>query len=200
MLVKMLSFACVNILAYLVQKSNPVDEKRDLRDKTFCVLVDKFVCELHNNLILMEQHNKKEELVPLIRIIDKEFKKDFERRLSEYGLTAQQGRLLFYINWNIINGKNVRQVDIEKHFQLTKSTVHGLINRMEKANLVIKNKDKNNQYIEISEDCKKILEDVFSKRMDCLNKMLNGVTDEEIETLHTLLMKIYENRDKGGDK
>ena len=148
----------------------------------------------------MEQRSKKEELVFLVRIIDKEFKKDFERRLSDYGLTAQQGRLLFYINWNIINGKQVRQVDIEKHFQLTKSTVHGLINRMEKANLVIKNKDKNNQYIEISDDCKKILQDVFDRRTECLDKMMNGVSDEEIETLHTLLMKIYENRDKGGDK
>ena len=46
----------------------------------------------------MEQRSKKEELIFLVRIIDKEFKKDFERRLSEYGLTAQQGRLLFYIN------------------------------------------------------------------------------------------------------
>ena len=147
----------------------------------------------------MEQPSKKEELIFLIRIIDKEFKKDFERRLSDYGLTAQQGRLLFYINWNIINGKQVRQVDIEKHFKLTKSTVHGLINRMEKANLVIKNKEKNNQFIEISEDCKKILQDVFDRRLECLNKMMDGVTDEEIETLHTLLMKIYENRDKGGN-
>ena len=147
----------------------------------------------------MEQRSKKEELVFLVRIIDKEFKKDFERRLSDYGLTAQQGRLLFYINWNIINGKQVRQVDIEKHFQLTKSTVHGLIDRMEKANLVIKNKEKNNQFIEISEDCKKILQDVFDRRLECLNKMMDGVTDEEIETLHTLLMKIYENRDKGGN-
>ena len=146
----------------------------------------------------MEQHNKKEELVPLIRIIDKEFKKDFERRLSEYGLTAQQGRLLFYINWNSMNGKEVRQVDIEKHFQLTKSTVHGLISRMEKANLVIKNQDKNNQYIIITDDCKKILQSVFDKRTECLDKMLDGVSDEEIETLHTLLMKIYNNRDKGG--
>ena len=148
----------------------------------------------------MEQPSKKEELVFLIRIIDKEFKKDFERRLSKYGLTAQQGRLLFYINWNIMNGNQVRQVDIEKHFKLTKSTVHGLINRMEKANLVIKNKDKSNQYIEISEDCKKILKDVFDRRTECLDKMMDGVSDEEIETLHTLLMKIYENRDKGGDK
>ncbi len=147
----------------------------------------------------MEQKNKKEELVPLIRIIDKEFKKDFERRLSEYGLTAQQGRLLFYINWNSMNNVQVRQVDIEKHFQLTKSTVHGLISRMEKANLVIKNQDKNNQYIIITDDCKKILKSVFDKRTECLDKMLNGVSDDEIETLHTLLMKIYENRDKGGN-
>ena len=146
----------------------------------------------------MEQKNKKEELIPLIRIIDKEFKKDFERRLSEYGLTAQQGRLLFYINWNSMNNKEVRQVDIEKHFQLTKSTVHGLISRMEKANLVIKNQDKNNQYIIITDDCKKILQSVFEKRTECLDKMMNGMSDEEIETLHTLLMKIYENRDKGG--
>lgn len=148
----------------------------------------------------MEQRSKKEELIPLFRIIEKEFKKDFEKRLSKYGLTAQQGRLLFYINWNIKSGNQVRQVDIEKNFQLTKSTVHGLINRMEKANLVIKNKEKNNQYIEISEDCKKILDDVFSRRLECLNKMTEGLSDEEINTLHSLLMKIYENRDKGGNE
>ena len=146
----------------------------------------------------MEQRSKKEELIPLFRVIDKEFKRDFERRLSKYDLTAQQGRLLFYINWNTKNGNKIRQVDIEKNFQLTKSTVHGLINRMEKANLVIKIKEKNNQYIEISDDCKKILEDVFSQRMECLNKMTEGLSEEEINTLHSLLMKIYENKNKGG--
>lgn len=148
----------------------------------------------------MEERSKKEELLPLFRIIEKEFRKDFERRLSMYGLTAQQGRLLFYINWNNKEGNLIRQVDIEKQFRLTKSTVHGLITRMEKANLVIKNKDKNNQYIVISDGCKKILEDVFSRRMECLDKMTDGLSDEEIDTLHTLLMKIYNNRDKGGDK
>ena len=146
----------------------------------------------------MEQRSKKEELIPLFRVIDKEFKTDFERRLSKYDLTAQQGRLLFYINWNTKNSNQIRQVDIEKNFQLTKSTVHGLINRMEKANLVIKIKEKNNQYIEISDDCKKILEDVFSQRMECLNKMTEGLSEEEINTLHSLLMKIYENKNKGG--
>ena len=145
---------------------------------------------------MFEQRSKKEELIPLFRIIDKVFKKDFEKRLSKYGLTAQQGRLLFYINCH----EQVRQVDIEKNFQLTKSTVHGLVNRMEKAHLVIKRKEKKHQFIEISENCKKILEDVFSQRMECLNKMTDGLSEEEIDTLHSLLMKIYENRDKGGDK
>ena len=148
----------------------------------------------------MELASKKEELLPLFRIIEKEFRKDFERRLSMYGLTAQQGRLLFYINWNNKEGNKIRQVDIEKQFQLTKSTVHGLITRMEKANLVIKKKEEKNQFIVISDDCKKILEDVFSQRLECLNKMTDGLSDEEIETLHSLLMKIYENRDKGGNK
>ena len=148
----------------------------------------------------MENISKKEQLVPLIRIIDKEFKKDFEKRLSKYDLTAQQGRLLFYINCNVEEGQKVRQVDIEKNFSLTKSTVHGLIERMEKANLVIKIKEGNHQYIEISDDCKKILEDVFSRRLECLNKMTEGLSDEEIITLHSLLMKIYENRDKGGNE
>ena len=148
----------------------------------------------------MENISKKEQLVPLIRIIDKEFKKDFEKRLSKYDLTAQQGRLLFYINRNVEEGQKVRQVDIEKYFRLTKSTVHGLIERMEKANLVIKIKEGNYQYIEISDDCKKILEDVFSRRLECLNKMTEGLSDEEINTLHSLLMKIYENSDKGGNE
>ena len=70
---------------------------------------------------------------------------------------------------------------------------------MEKANLVIKVKEKNNQSILISDDCKKILEDVFSQRIECLNKMTEGLSEEEIDTLHSLLIKIYENRDKGGN-
>ena len=147
----------------------------------------------------MEKLSKREEIVFLIKFIDKQLKADFQSRLSEYGLTSQQGRLLFYISCNNKNGQKVRQVDIEKHFQLTKSTVHGLIDRMEKAGLVIKVKEDKNQYIEISEKTKGILHNVFEKRTEVLDKMLDGVSEEEIETLHGLLCKIYENRDKGGN-
>ena len=148
----------------------------------------------------MENLTKREELVLLIRFIEKEFKKDFESRLSEYGLTSQQGRLLFYISCNNKNGKKIRQVDIENHYKLTKSTVHGLIDRMEKAGLVIKKKDGPNQYIEISEKTEGILMHVFAKRNECLEKMLQGISEEEINTMHDILMRIYNNRDKGGDK
>ena len=147
----------------------------------------------------MENLSKKEELIFLIKFIDKEFKKDFESRLSEYGLTSQQGRLLFYISCNTKSGKKVRQVDIENHFKLTKSTVHGLIDRMEKAKLVIKVKEGGNQYIAISDKTEGILTHVFDKRTECIDKMLQGISDEEVETLHRLLTKIYNNKDKGGD-
>ena len=149
---------------------------------------------------IMENLTKREELLFLIKNIDKEFRKDFERRLSEYGLTAQQGRVLFYINYSNMNDKQIRQCDIEKHFNLTKSTVSGLIDRMEKADLVYKKKDGPNQYIEISEKTKGIIMHVFNKRNEVLDKMLNGLNEEEVETVHQLLSKIYGNRDKGGDK
>ena len=148
----------------------------------------------------MEKLSKKEEIVFLIKFIDKQLKADFQSRLSEYGLTSQQGRLLFYISCNNKNGQKVRQVDIEKHFQLTKSTVHGLINRMEKAGLVIKRKENNNQYIQISEKTEGILMHVFDKRTECLDKLTKGMNEEEIDQLHTLLTKVLSNKDKGGDK
>ena len=148
----------------------------------------------------MEKLSKKEEIVFLIKFIDKELRADFQSRLSEYGLTSQQGRLLFYISCNNKNGNRVRQVDIEKHFQLTKSTVHGLIDRMEKAGLVIKCKEGTNQYIEISEKTEGILMHVFDKRTESLEKLLKGISDEEVDVLHTLLNKIYANQNEGRNK
>ena len=146
----------------------------------------------------MEIVNKKEDIIWLIKLIDKEFKADFSARLSKYGLTAQQGRLLFYIKFNHLHGNEIRQVDIEKHFQLTKSTVSGLINRMEKANLIYKVKENQKQYIRISEQCENILDDVFSQRTECINKVTKGMSEEEVETLVTLLNKVL-NNSKGGD-
>ena len=148
----------------------------------------------------MEPLNKREDIFRLIKFIDKELRNDFQSRLSEYGLTAQQGRLLFYINCNNKDGRQIRQVDIEKHFQLTKSTVHGLINRMEKAGLVIKRKEDNNQYVQISEKTEGILMHVFDKRTECLDKLTKGMSEEEINQLHALLTKVLSNKDKGGDK
>ena len=148
----------------------------------------------------MEPLNKREDIFRLIKFIDKELRNDFQSKLSEYGLTAQQGRLLFYISCNNKDGRQIRQVDIEKHFQLTKSTVHGLINRMEKAGLVIKRKENNNQYIQISEKTEGILMHVFDKRTECLDKLTKGMNEEEIDQLHTLLTKVLSNKDKGGDK
>ena len=148
----------------------------------------------------MEPVSKREDIFRLIKFIDKELRNDFQSRLSEYGLTAQQGRLLFYINCNNKDGQQIRQVDIEKHFQLTKSTVHGLINRMEKANLITKYKDGNNQYIKISGQCEGILMHVFDKRTECLNRLTKGMSEEEIDQLHILLSKVLDNKNEGGKK
>ena len=174
------------------------DKKIILWDKTnVLLLTSSYANSIIIVEIVMENLSKKEQIVLLIKFIDKEFKKDFEKRLSEYGLTAQQGRLLFYINYKTKTGVNVRQVDIEKHYQLTKSTVSGLIARMEKADLIIKKKENGHQYIVISEKTESIISHILDNRTKCLDVTLQGLTKEEIDTLYDLLMKVQIS--KGGN-
>lgn len=162
--------------------------------------IDKFVCEPHN--ILSEMKNKeqiltkKEEISLLIKFIAKEFRTDFEARLNAYNLTAQQGRILFFINCRKNKGQSTRSVDIEKGFNLTKSTVHGLVERMIKANVLIKE----NYHLELTDCAKSLMHHVYEKRIECLDSLLKDVSEEELETLKKILSKIYDNRTKKEDK
>lgn len=142
---------------------------------------------------------EQEELFRLFKFIDKEARLDLQKRLSEYGLTAQQGRLLFFIACRQDNGVRTKQVDIENHFQLTKSTVHGLISRMEKADLVQKTKEGNSCYLVPTKYAESIMTYVHDKRGELLDKMFKNISREELETLSKLLNRVLDNMKGGND-
>ncbi len=140
--------------------------------------------------------SKKEEISLLVRVIAKEFRSDFQMRLNDYGLTAQQGRILFLINCRRNEGLTTRSVDIEKHFALTKSTVHGLVERMIRANILYKN-----QYaLNLTEYAESIIHFVLEKRSECLEKLFVNLSEEEIDTLSILLNKINITKEEKEEK
>lgn len=139
---------------------------------------------------------KKEEISLLIKIIVKEFRADFQSRVNNYGLTAQQGRILFLIHSRRLENLTTRSVDVEKHFNLTKSTVHGLVERMIRADIIRKNQ----HYLELTDYAESIVHFVREKRGECLDKLFQNLTEEETNTLSILLNKIYVSKEKNEEK
>ena len=69
-------------------------------------------------------NERPKDIIYSIRMLNKYLSQDFDNRLAEYGLTGHMGRILFFINGRTnIDNVEVIQADIEKEFQLSKSTV-----------------------------------------------------------------------------
>jgi|SRR5690625_2665578 len=59
-----------------------------------------------------------------------------DQKHQKNGLYLSQARLLTYLYYNDKNNENVYQVNIEKHFQIRKASVSGLLNSLSKLNLI----------------------------------------------------------------
>ena len=137
-------------------------------------------------------------LLYLIKYLSKILDTDLDSRLAEYGLTGQQGRILFYINkeTNCLN-RDVHQFDIEKEFHLSKSTVSGLVKRMEKKGVISIEKKHPYANIKIEEAGKNIICHLRMHRDEAIAQLSKDLTKEEKEQIITLLNKMILNMEGG---
>ena len=127
----------------------------------------------------MEKFNCKTDIIYLIRHLSKLLQSDFEERLAQVGLTASQARTLFFIDNCRLEGKEVHQKDIEDHFSLAKSTVNGLVSRLEKNGFIVKNNTKNYSIITLSDKGSQAIGKIAQGRIDTVDKLLSGYSEEE---------------------
>lgn len=147
----------------------------------------------------MDNFNCKEDVIYLIRHLGKLLQNDFEYRVTQVGLTAAQARTMFFINWCRLENTVVHQKDIEQHFSLAKSTVNGLVQRLLKTGMIVKNKDHPYPAIEITQLGIDTIEKLREGRVKTINKLFEGYTEEERKTTIEKLNLLIENLE-GGDK
>ncbi|MDK2936464.1 MAG: hypothetical protein PWP16_1956 [Eubacteriaceae bacterium] len=110
-------------------------------------------------------------------------------------ITGIQGWIIGYISRHQ-NSQDVFQRDIEKEFNVRRSTVSGILNTMEKKGLIIR------QTVDFDARLKKIT--LTSKAVTCNQMILDklqevesqlkkGLSDEEIKQFFTTLEKINKN-------
>lgn len=142
--------------------------------------------------------NKKNEILYLLRYLHKVIDKDFDNRLAEYDLTGQQGRLLFFIACKTnYENMEVHQNDIENEYHLSKSTVSGLVKRLEKKGVITIEKQHPYAILRPSDIGNEIIDHLRNKRKESIDTLLNGFSDEEKENLIEYVNRLIENMEGG---
>lgn len=144
----------------------------------------------------MENRPLELDIIYYIKSLNRLLTKDFDKRLSEFNLTSQQGRILFYIFRNNLNNKEVHQVDIEKQFHLSKSTVSGLVKRMEKNGLI--NRIQSHPYysLTLTDKSRGILDNIHNNRIKIVEKISQGFSEEQSKQITNALEIMVKNMEK----
>jgi DNA-binding MarR family transcriptional regulator len=135
----------------------------------------------------VEKLNESIEVARLFQEVMQLFKHNMHKLLDETGVTAPQGMVLGLLSKN----KKMKITELSRHLCLSNSTVSGIIDRLEKQKMVIRERseeDKRVVYVSISpnfEDMHKNFHKKFEENIE--NIMSKGNSEE--------LHKIFEGLD-----
>lgn len=126
-----------------------------------------------------------------LRKVDYIIRRKGREILSDFNITVPQFSALQIL----INQGNMTIGELSQKMALACSTITDLIDRMEKAELVVRRKDEKDKRvvrIEVLPNGYDILEKVLNKRIDFLAGKLSDFTDEDKEKLNKGLKALYE--------
>lgn len=146
----------------------------------------------------MANFDCRNDIIYLIKHLSKLLQADFDRRVSEIGLTGVQARVLFFIIRKTNDEKvEVHQNDIEREFKLAKSTVNGLVSRLLKTGYVTKRNDKKYVVLVPTDVGIEAVGKIKNGRIETVDKLFSGYTEEEKATTLERLNVLIDNLEGG---
>lgn len=125
-----------------------------------------------------------------MKVIVHYIKNELDNKMKKYNITATQ--LLILELLYIKRDEEVIQKDVCNHLKLQHSTVINILRRLEVKKLITK-ETKHTSVLKITDEGINLLNKIGFKTGFVENKLLDGFTDEEKETLSKQLDKMYEN-------
>lgn len=116
----------------------------------------------------------------------------FNEILLSKGITRVQWIALYYIK----ERKNINQQELAELMDIKNSTVARLLDRMQKDNLIIRFKDKKdrrNTFLNLSEKGRKLIESLYFLGEDFSLKLVEEISNEELEIFKKIIKKIELN-------
>lgn len=142
----------------------------------------------------MEENHKQPKIIPQIKMIDNLVKKYGDIHLKKIDLTFSQATILIFLDRERL--RTIQQQDIEKALNLTNPTVSGLLRRLEEKGFIIRRKqadDHRAMNIFLTEKAEQIIDSIHQNVKFIESLLFEGLSIEEIETLHQLINKVARN-------
>lgn len=136
---------------------------------------------------------QEKDIVMQILCLNKTLRADFDKRMEAYDLTGQQARCLLFISGHHAAGNEVHQNDLEKRFELSKSTVSGLIERLEKKKLITKVNSAQFSILVPTEKGTGIIGEIHKNHIKMLGKLLNGFSEKDKRQIQEYIDKLISN-------
>ena len=137
---------------------------------------------------------KERDIGLLLKQINKQIKKRFDKDLQEYDLTLSQSRVLFFLGFREEEKTSLK--DIEEHLRVTHPTVVGIVKRLEEKGFVITESDSADRRVKlvfITEKTKGMIQNIDKRGKMMDKKLLKGFSDQEIRELRRMLSIIEHN-------
>lgn len=122
---------------------------------------------------------------------------DANRALEQYGITCSQARVLSFLLKS--QDKVTIQKDIENYLEIKHPTVIGILQRMEAKGIIMSEvdpQDKRQRIITLTDSAFELEKRIADHVEDAEQRMAEGMTKEELETIKQLLYKVYKNISK----
>ncbi|NLV87766.1 MAG: MarR family transcriptional regulator [Tissierellia bacterium] len=139
----------------------------------------------------LDERSTVEEIEKHLRKVDYIIRRKGREILSDFNITIPQFTALQIL----INKGNMTIGELSKSMALACSTITDLIDRMEKAQLVVRKKDEKDKRvvrIEVLPEGYEILEKVLNKRIEFLSSKLADFTFDEKVRLSSGLKALYD--------
>ena len=127
----------------------------------------------------------------LFRNITMKIKNDADDSIKELGLNAKQGKMISYIYSHKEDG--VIQKDIADAFSKKSSTITSMLQGLEKNGYIerrIPSENERQKNVYVLPKGEKLIDDFNKSFSKVENKITSSLTDDEVKTLETLLLKI----------
>ncbi len=137
-----------------------------------------------------------------INIISNKIKWGFNQLAENYGVTGVQTRILLFIVEKSKVGE-IFQKDVEKDFNLSRSTVTGVLQLLEEKELIIRTVSKEDarlKKIEVTDEGFRVQRKLKVALLEYEVNLVKGISEEKLKILVEVLGSIEENIENMEDK